>query len=156
MALATVLPGVVVPVSGTLSVGSVTAIVSIGTVQVVGTLDALLGTVNAAIVGGTVNVQGTVTVGGGTVQSQPASYAFTDVSATIKGSAGVLYQINASGESGLVAGPGTLLAMDGAATLAVLPVAAGGFVSAPFGPGVGFGTLIASIIGDVDATFVFR
>ncbi|MBF6555574.1 MAG: hypothetical protein IVW52_05280 [Acidimicrobiales bacterium] len=189
VAFATVLPGVVMPVSGTvttagsgtvvvgtilnaplvtvqgtvvsqgtISVGTVTAVVQIGTVNVVGTLDAVLGTVSVAVVSGTVQIVGTLptTVLGGTIQSQPASYLFTSVSATVKGSPGVLYQVNAAGESGLVAGPGTLLVLDGVATVLVVPVAAGGFQSAPFGPGVGFGTLIGSIVGSVDATFVFR
>jgi hypothetical protein len=98
---------------------------------------------------------GTVTVaGGGTVQQRPASYKFTTVSATVAGSAGVLYAVVAAGESGLVSGPGTLLVLDGTATVAVLPVAAGGLASPQFGPGVAFGTLIASVIGSVDATFV--
>ena len=174
-----------IPIAGTISVGTVTAVVDIGTLNVVGTLDAILGTVN---VSGTVPVStilspvsigtvlspvpvgtilapvsiGTVLspvgveVVGGTVQSLASSYAFTNVSAVVKGSPGVLYQVNAAGESGLVAGAGTLLVLDSAATVLVVPVAAGGFVSAPFGPGVNFGSLIASILGSVDATFVFH
>ncbi|MBF6555576.1 MAG: hypothetical protein IVW52_05290 [Acidimicrobiales bacterium] len=63
---------------------------------------------------------------------------------------------SAAGGTGLVAGPGTLLVMDGSGTVVVMPVAPGGFVTASFLPGAGFGTLIASIIGTVDATFVFR
>ncbi len=89
-------------------------------------------------------------------QQSASSYVFTSVSATIKASPGILYLINASGESGLTAGPGTLLVLDSTSTIAVIPVAAGGFVTAPFGPGVSFGTLIGSIIGSVDATFVIR
>ena len=89
----------------------------------------------------------------GTIQNQSASYGFTNVSSVIKSSPGILYGINVSGES-LTAG--TLLVMDSTATLVVIPVAAGGFESAPFAPGVGFGTLIASVIGAADATFIYR
>jgi hypothetical protein len=124
----------------TLQAGNVTASVSGGQLSDVGTVGTIQSPV--AVVG--------------TVQSQSGSYVFTSVSATIKGSPGVLYQVNVSGESGLVSGPGTLLILDGTATVGVVPVAAGGFVSAPFTPGVGFGTLIGSVIGSVDATFVIR
>jgi hypothetical protein len=168
LALGTVLSPV--PIAGTISVGTVTAVVDIGTVNVVGTLDALLGTINA-------NVSGTVSVGSilsplsigtvlspvpttilsGTISFLPANYVFTNVSAVIKGTPGTLWQINAAGESGLVAGAGTLLVLDAAATVLVMPLAAGGFQSAPFGPnGVNFGSLIASVIGNVDATFVIH
>lgn len=115
------------------------------------------------LAGAVVTVTGTVTATaggsgslGGTVVQAAAQYAFTNTSAVIKSSPGTLYQVLLAGASGTVAGAGTLLVLDGSATVAVLPVAAGGFQSAPFGPGVGFGTLIASLIGSGDATFVFR
>ena len=129
---------------GTLTVGTVLSpVVVVGTVQTQATIVAL-GTILSPI----------AVVG--TVQSQAASYVFTNVSSVVKGTPGVLYMVNAAGETGLVAGAGTLLVLDVSATVTVVPVAAGGYVSAPFGPGVTFSSLIASIIGDVDATFVVR
>jgi hypothetical protein len=192
--VASIQPGISIPVTGTVSVGSVNVIIDVATVNAVvdvATIGAIaspvtIGTIQSAplvTVGGTlsasieypvaiatidnaplVTVQGAVaaslsspvTVAGGTIESLAAGYVFTSVSATIKGSPGILYQINVAGESGLVSGPGTLLVLDSTATLAVVPVAAGGFEPVPFGPGVNFGTLIGSIIGSIDATFVVR
>jgi hypothetical protein len=167
--VASIQPGISIPVTGTVSVGSVNVIIDVATVNAVvdvATIGAIaspvtIGTIQSAPL---VTVQGAVaaslsspvTVAGGTIESLAAGYVFTSVSATIKGSPGILYQINVAGESGLVSGPGTLLVLDSTATLAVVPVAAGGFEPVPFGPGVNFGTLIGSIIGSIDATFVVR
>ena len=161
--IASVEPGISVPVTGTVNVGSVNAIIDVATlnavidvatIQMLGTIqNAPLVTVQGSV---SASLSSPVTVAGGTIESLAASYVFTSVSATIKGSPGILYQINAAGESGLVAGAGTLLVLDGSATLAVVPVASGGFESVSFYPGVGFGTLIGSIIGSTDATFVVR
>ena len=164
--IASIQPGIAIPVTGTVNVGSIVAVIDVATINAVvdvATINSVesLGTIENSPL---VTVQGAVsasltspvTVAGGTVEALPAQYAFTSVSATIKGSPGVLYNIAAAGESGLVAGAGTLLVLDSTSTIVVVPVAAGGVQSVPFYPGVGFGTLIGSIIGNVDATFVYR
>jgi hypothetical protein len=141
VAVATILPNVVMPVSGTVTTTSSGGTITIGTIAAVGTILSPVPT----------------TILSGTISFLPANYVFTNVSAVIKGTPGTLWQINAAGESGLVAGAGTLLVLDAAATVLVMPLAAGGFQSAPFGPnGVNFGSLIASVIGNVDATFVIH
>jgi hypothetical protein len=132
----------------------------VGDVVIAGSRILVPVSVATVVPGVVVPVSGTVSLGGGTVpvagtvQIQPARYVFTSVSGTVKGGPGVLYSVFASGESGLVAGAGTLLVLDGTATVAVVPVGAGGAVPVPFAPGVAFGTLIASVLGSVDATFV--
>lgn len=144
--------------AGIPSVGTIGTLLSGHINTDTGTIGTIIsGAITATILSGQLANVGTIgTILSGQVTLQPASYVFTNVTATIKGSSGILYQINAAGESGLVAGPGTLLVLDSTATVTVIPVAAGGYVPAPFRPGVTFGTLIASIIGSVDATFVIK
>ena len=149
--------------------GSVSAVLQgIGSVSIVGTPTvsaSILGTptVTASIPGTpTVSVIGTPTVsasilGTPTVSQQPVSYAYTQTGvATIKATAGTLYEAIITGEAGLVAAAGTAVLLNSIGTIAVLAVPAGDMRQASFSPGVSFGTLIASIIGTVDLTVAYQ
>lgn len=87
----------------------------------------------------------------GTVAPQPGTSYYLTASGPVKSSAGVLYAANVAG---LGTQGGTLLLLNGAATIAIVPVPAGGFVSASFGPGVAFTVLGGSIVGPLGAGFV--
>lgn len=113
---------------------------------------AVSGTLGVGTIGTIQSAVGVV----GTVQAQAASYRFLTASGTVKASAGVLYSVLVAGETGIAGGAaGTLLVLDSAGTIAVVPVASGGFNPAQFGPGINFGSLFGSIIGSLDATFVY-
>lgn len=153
--------GVVYPVLALPSGQSISATISgtvpiSGTVNVQGTLLAtILGTV---LVAGTVGIAGSVQaiVAGGTIVREPVSYNFSGVTGVIKATPGILYGINASGPSGLVSEGGTVVVYDSTGTITVIPVPAGGYVTAPFGPGVNFNALTATILGGVDVTTIFK
>lgn len=126
------------------------SVAGIASVSVVGTPS-----VNATIVG-TPTVDATI-IGTPTVTQAQASYFYAQTGlATIKATAGTLFSAVLTGEAGILAAAGTAVLLNATGTIAVLAVPAGQTVSAQFGPGVGFGTLIASIIGTVDLTVVYR
>ena len=141
--------------------GTVTAIISgtadvtvIGTptVTVAGTADVtVIGTptVSATIVGTpTVTVIGTPTV-----TQQAASYAFVQTGlATIKATAGTLHQAIMGG----IGTAGTVILLNNLATIALLPMTVNDTRQASFGPGVAFGTLIATVVGTVNLTVVYQ
>jgi len=144
VAVATVLSSALEPVSGTIVVGVT------GTIGTIASPSGVIATV--ATVQSQVQVVGTVVPGAG-------SYSFTTVSATIKGGPGTLYAVAAAGNNAIASlSAGTLLVLDSTSTIMVAVVASGAFVSHQFGAvGVGFGTLIASIIGGaIDTSFVVR
>lgn len=144
-------------VGGTVSVDVVGGTVS---TNVLGT--PLVEVTGVATVAGTVeaNVLGTPPVsvqGIATVSQQAVSYSYQQTGlATIKATAGTLYDVILTGEAGLTAAAGTAVLLNGTGTIAVLAVPSGDMRQARFGPGVGFGTLIASIIGTVDLTVVYQ
>lgn len=148
--------GVVFAGSRILMPVAVATVLPSGLTQYIGTIATILSPVAvSATVVASISM-GTIAVSGGTIQSQPALYAFRSASGTIKASAGVLYSVLVAGETGIVgASGGTLLVLDAAGTIAVVPVASGGFQPAPFGPGVSFSSLFASLMGSIDATFVY-
>jgi hypothetical protein len=162
-------------VGGSITVGTVSVVVDVATVSdiltgTIATVQSVGGTVSVDVVGGTasVNVLGTppvsitgtpsVTVQGiATVSQQAVSYSYQQTGlATIKATAGALYEAILTGEAGLTAAAGTVVLLNGTGTIAVLAVPSGDMRQARFGPGVSFGTLIASIIGTVDLTVVYR
>ena len=162
-------------VGGSITVGTVSVVVDVATVSdiltgTIATVQSVGGTVSVDVVGGTasVNVLGTppvsitgtpsVTVQGiATVSQQAVSYSYQQTGlATIKATAGTLYDVILTGEAGLTAAAGTAVLLNGTGTIAVLAVPSGDMRQARFGPGVGFGTLIASIIGTVDLTVVYQ
>ena len=126
------------------------SVAGIASVTVVGTPS-----VNATIVG-TPSVNASV-IGTPTVIQAQALYFYTQTGlATIKATAGTLYEAILTGEAGLTAAAGTAVLLNGTGTIAVLAVPSGDMRQARFGPGVSFGTLIASIIGTVDLTVVYQ
>ena len=96
----------------------------------------------------TVSIAGTPTV-----TQQAVSYAFVQTGiATIKATAGTLYQAVMAG----VATAGTVILLNSTATIAVIVMVANDTRQAPFGPGVAFGTLIATVVGTVNLTVVYQ
>ena len=88
-----------------------------------------------------------------TVTQQAVSYAFVQTGiATIKATAGTLYQAVMSGATTA----GTVVLLNSTATIAVIVMVANDTRQAPFGPGVAFGTLIATVVGTVNLTVVYQ
>ena len=88
-----------------------------------------------------------------TVTQQAVSYAFVQTGiATIKATAGTLYQVVMAG----VATAGTVTLLNSTATIAVVVMVANDTRQASFGPGVAFGTLIATVVGTVNLTVVYQ
>ena len=91
--------------------------------------------------------------GTATVTQQAVSYAFVQTGiATIKATAGTLYQAVMSG----VATAGTVTLLNSAATVVVIVMVANDTRQVSFGPGVAFGTLIATVVGTVNLTVVYQ
>ena len=114
---------------------------------------------NVATVMGTVDVgnfpatQDVTVTSIATVTQQAVSYAFVQTGiATIKATAGTLYQAVMAG----VATAGTVILLNSVATIAVIVMVANDTRQAPFGPGVAFGTLIATVVGTVNLTVVYQ
>ena len=145
-------------ISGTADV----TVIGTPTVTVAGTADVtVIGTptVSASIVGtptvavaGTASVNATV-IGTPTVTQQAASYSFVQTGvATIKATAGTLYQAVMGG----IGTAGTVILLNNLATIAVLPMTVNDTRQASFSPGVAFGTLIATVVGTVNLTVVYQ
>jgi len=130
VAMATVLPGVSFPVSGTVSVGTVA--VGIGTVSVVATVQAVATIVSPVLLGA----------------STPTS---ATVSATISGGPGTLYGVVSSNQ-GTVAG--TVIVFAGGIGAPIIAIVPSGDMRGWINPkGIAYsGSLVASLQGQLQVT----